>query len=231
MRPRQQKSLRLFGAPEPENFPATADGKTLAATAALHFKAKKDVNRLLAIEKVVLDVFYDGEAARAFALNPDEYLRRSGLGEVRLDLNSQEVKIAMAMGDPRARRAAMRGDVEGFVDAILAQGIRPGTGIGRFVYVEALVHSSVVAYFIAAVVTYQKIVTATAVPIVVVGLPNAVTHLKVLSQIAEHIGDRAFARQLASPTVAALVSKYTDMAQRRFPTHPASARKGRRKGR
>jgi hypothetical protein len=207
----------LFGAPAPEKFSATADGKALAAAAELHFTARTDVSRLLAIEKLVLDVFNDGQAARAFAVNPDEYLRRSGFAGVRLDLNSQEVKIVMAMGDPAARQAAMRGDVEGFVDAVMAQGIKPGAGIGRFVHVEALVHSSVVAYFIAAVVTYQKITTATAVPIVVAGVPDATAaHMKVLTRIAEHIGDRAFTRQLASRKAAALVAKYTDLAQRKF---------------
>jgi hypothetical protein len=218
MRPRRPQSLRLFGAPEPEKFASTPDGKTLSATAAIHSKSPTNINRLLAIEKLVLDIFQDALAARAFAVNPEEYLRRSGFAGVKLDLSSQEVRIAMAMGDPVARQAATRGDVEGFVDAIVAQGIEPAVGLGRFVHIEALVHSSVVVYFIARVVTFQKIVTATAIPVVVIANPNFATaqHLRVLRRIAEHLGDKAFARQVASQKVEDIIAKYNDLAQRRL---------------
>src|SRR5262249_8185927 len=135
--------------------------------------------------------------------NPEEYLRRTGFADVKLDLNSQEVRIAMAVGDPLARQAAIRGDVQGFLDAVLAQGIKPSVGIGNFAHVEALVHSSVVVYFVAAVVTYQKITTATAIPILVIGAPalDKTQHMKVLTQIAEHLGDKGFSRQVASKRV------------------------------
>jgi len=222
MRPHRRKALRLFGAPEPEKFASTPDGKTLRATAAIHSKSQKHVNRLLAIEKLALDIFQDSQAARAFAVNPEEYLRRSGLPDVTLDLNSQEVRIAMAIGDPLARQAATRGDVEGFVDAILAQGITPAVGLGKFVHVEALVHSSVVVYFIARVVTFQKIVTATAIPVVVIADPTLAKtqHMSVLRRIAEHLGDKAFARQVASQKVEDIVAKYTDLAQRTLSKSP-----------
>src|SRR5437870_3328518 len=100
MLPRRPKSVRLFGAPEPERFASTPQGKTLTETAAIHFKSKrgKNINKLLAIEKLALDIFQDSQAARAFAVNPEEYLRRSGFADVKLDLNSQEVRIAMAIG-------------------------------------------------------------------------------------------------------------------------------------
>ena len=216
--PRRPTRLRLFGAPEPEEFALTPVGKTLTDAAAIHFKSKsgKDVSKLLAIEKLVLDIFHDSQAARAFAVNPDEYLRRSGFADVKLDLNSQEVRIAMAIGDPLAREAATRGDINGFIDAVLAQGIKPSVGLGGFVHVEALVHSSVVVYFIAVVVTYQVVVTATAIPIVVIGLPLAdkAQHMKVLSQIAEHLGDKAFAKQVATKSVEDLVAKYIALAER-----------------
>jgi mannitol/fructose-specific phosphotransferase system IIA component len=213
----------LFGAPEPAKFVSTPEGSTLAATAAIHFPSRGDKNRdkLLALEKLALDIFEDGQAARAFAVNPDEYLRRAGFANVKLDLNSQEVKIAMAVGDPAARRAAMNGDVEGFIDAVLAQGIQPSVGLGRFVHVEALVHSSVVVYFIAAVVTFQKITTATAIPIVVIGAPtlDKAQHLKVLSQIAAHLGDRSFSRKVASQSAEEVIAKYNELARRRLGPH------------
>jgi hypothetical protein len=117
--------------------------------------------------------------------------------------------------DGLARQAATKGDVEGFLDAILAQGVKPSVGIGKFVHVEALVHSSVVVYFIAAVVTYQKITTATAIPIAVVGAPTIgkTQHMKVLTQIAEHLGDKAFSRQVASRRVEDIVAKYAELTQ------------------
>jgi hypothetical protein len=217
---RRPTSVRLFGAPEPEKFASTPDGKMLTETASIHFKSKrgKDLNRLLAIEKLALDIFQDSQAARAFAVNPEEYLRRSGFADVKLDLNSQEVRIAMAVGDPLARQAATRGDVQGFLDAILAQGIKPTVGIGNFVHVEALVHSSAVVYFIAIVVTFQKITTATAVPIVAIGAPvlDKTQHMRVLTQIAEHLGDKAFSRQVASKRVEEIVAKYTELTQQKI---------------
>jgi len=217
---RRPTSVRLFGAPEPEKFASTADGKLLTEAASIHFKSKrgKDVNRLLAIEKLALDIFQDSQAARAFAVNPEEYLRRSGFADVKLDLNSQEVRIAMAVGDPLARQAATRGDVQGFLDAILAQGVKPSVGVGNFVHVEALVHSSAVVYFIAVVVTYQKITTATAVPIVAIGAPvlDKTRHMTVLTQIAEHLGDKAFSRQVASKKVEEIVAKYSELTQQKI---------------
>lgn len=224
MPPRKQIPIRLFGAPEPERFLTTSDGKMLSETAAIHFGSRKgkDVSKLLAIEKLALDIFQDSNAARAFAVNPEEYFRRYGFPDVKLDLNSQEVKIAMAIGDPLARQAAMKGDVAAFLDAVLVQGIAPSVGLGRFVHVEALVHSSVVVYFIAAVVTYQKIATATAVPVVVVGAPalDKARHMKVLSQIAEHLGDKAFAKQLTSKKAQDLVARYTELVQRKLDPPP-----------
>jgi mannitol/fructose-specific phosphotransferase system IIA component (Ntr-type) len=222
MKSKPLKSVRLFGAPEPEKFASTPEGKVLTESAAIHFKSKTDkrINKLLAIEKLVLDIFQDSQAARAFAVNPDEYLRRYGFSNVKLDLNSQEVRIAMAIGDPLARQAATRGDVEGFIDAILAQGVRPSIGMANFVHVEAVVHSSVVVYSIAVVVTFQKVVTATAIPIVVLGGPivEKAHHLKVLSQIAKHIGDEAFSKQVASKKAEHIIEKYTELIQKKLNT-------------
>lgn len=175
----------------------------------------KKINRLLAIEKLALDIFQDSDAARAFAVNPEAYMSRYGFTNVKLDLNSQEVRIAMAIGDPLARQAAAKGNIEGFVDAILAQGIDPSIGLGKFVHVEALVHSSVVVYFIAAVITYQKVVTATAIPIVVIGVPisEATDHANVLSRIAKHIGDEEFSKQIESKKGTEIIKKYTELIQ------------------
>jgi hypothetical protein len=75
-----------------------------------------------------------------------------------------------------------------------------------------------VAYFIAAVVTFQKITTATAVPILVIGAPmlDKTQHMKVLTQIAEHLGDKAFSRQVASRRVEEIVAKYAELTQQKI---------------
>src|SRR5438105_10148726 len=221
--PKPQRAIRLFGAPEPEKFTSTSGGKLLSETAAIHFRSKTDKNigRLLAIEKLVLDIFHDSQAARAFAVNPDEYLLRYGFTDVKLDLNSQEVRMAMAVGDPVAREAAARGDVDGFIDAILAQGIKPSAGLAKFVHVEALVHSSVVVYFIAVVVTYQKVVTAVPVPILIAvqvsgQIFEKAHHMRVLNQVAKHIADEEFSKQVALKSVETTVEKYTELLQEKL---------------
>lgn len=220
MKNRASKAVRLFGAPEPEKFRSTAIGKTLKDTAAIHFdpKDRKSTDRLLAAEKLALDILEDNLAARAFAVNPTEYLRRCGFTDTDLNLSSQEVRIAMAVGDPMARQAASKGDVDGFIDAVLAQGVQPEVGVGKFVHVEVLVHSSVVVYFIAAVVTFQKIMTATAVPIVVIGPPivTSADHVGVLSRIADRIGDPAFAKRVASKRVEKTIAGYEKVVEKRL---------------
>jgi mannitol/fructose-specific phosphotransferase system IIA component (Ntr-type) len=74
-----------------------------------------------------------------------------------------------------------------------------------------------VVYFIAVVVTFQKITTMTAVPIAVIGVPVAdkTQHLKVLTQIAEHLGDKAFSKQVASKSVQDIIAKYSELTQAR----------------
>ena len=123
-----QSRVRLWGAPEPEKFTATEQGKALAEAAKIHFDRRSDQNRLLALEKVALDIFNNPLAARAFAVNPEEYLAQSGFPGIKLDLNSQEVRIAMALGDPAVKEAARKGDVDAFLDAMMAQGIKPSIG-------------------------------------------------------------------------------------------------------
>ena len=123
-----RKKTQLWGAPNPQRFKDTAEGKALTKAARIHFTNASDQNRLMAVEKLALEyVLNDPLAARAFAVNPDEYLRQMGFTNVKLDLNSQEVRAAMAMGDPRVKEAANRGDVTGFIDAVMAQGITPSS--------------------------------------------------------------------------------------------------------
>jgi hypothetical protein len=236
MKPAKSSAIRLFGAPEPAKFTATPDGKVLTQSGRLHFKAKESakLNKLLALEKLALDIFENSDAARAFALNPKEYMRRAGLGDVKLDLHSPEVRVAMAVGDPKAREAARKGDVEGFVDAVLAQGIAPSVGLGNFVHTESLVHSSSVVYFMSAVITWQKVVTETAVPVAVIVGPDPVTiiidgavvtvggiveaatrrNMNVLMQIARHIGDKEFTKKVANKNTLQMVAKYSELVRK-----------------
>ncbi len=223
-----RKKTQLWGAPSPENFKETATGKVLTKAARIHFTKRNDQNRLLAAEKLALDILHDPLAARAFAVSPDEYLRQMGFSNVKLDLNSQEVRVAMAMGDPLVREAANRGDVVGFIDAVVAQGITPSTNVSAFAAVEAAVWSSTIVITVAVVIASIKVIVSIPgpFPVVIFG-PISVPvihplttqfHKDVLAQIANHIGDAKFAREVHSKNMERLIDEYTKLVAQQSKT-------------
>jgi hypothetical protein len=216
-----RKETRLWGAPSPEKFKDTPTGKALTKAARIRFTKAQDQNRVLALEKLALDIFNSPLAARAFAVNPEEYIRQAGLLNVKLDLNSQEVRAAMALGDPLVKETADRGDVIGFIDAVMAQGIKPSLGISGFVAVELAAVSSVAVISTAVVLINTKVIVNISgpVPVVVFG-PASVPvvhplttqfHKDALAQIAKHIGDAKFAKEVHSKNMERLVQEYTDL--------------------
>ena len=222
MKKQQSKSVRLFGAPEPEKFTNTFVGKALSESAAIHFENKKDknINKLLALEKLALDIFQDSQAARAFVVNPEEYMRRSGFTNVSLDLNSQEIKVAMAIGDPLAREAARKGDIKGFIDAILAQGVKPAVGLGFFAAIEALIYVSAVAIsWVAAAYTVETVVGVHhKVGVAGVAIFDAQYHKDLLGKIASYIGDEEFSKQVASQSMEKIMDDYISLMTNRAGT-------------
>ncbi|MGI9066710.1 MAG: hypothetical protein ACR2HX_09935 [Pyrinomonadaceae bacterium] len=218
-----RKKTQLWGAPSPEKFKDTREGKALTRAARIHFTKASDQNHLLAVEKLALDVLSDPLAARAFAVNPDEYLRQMGFSNVKLDLNSQEVRAAMAMGDSRVREAANRGDVTGFIDAVTAQGIAPSTNISAFAAVELAVWSSAIVITVAVVIASIKVIVSIPgpFPVVIFG-PISVPvihpmttqfHKDTLAQIANHIGDAKFAKEVHSRNMERLLEEYRKLIE------------------
>ncbi len=230
--PRRQsegrKETQLWGAPSPEKFKETPTGKALTKTARIHFTKLNDQNRLLAVEKLALDILSDPLAARAFAVNPGEYLRQMGLSNVELDLNSPEVRVAMALGDRRVREAANQGDVIGFIDAVMAQGIKPSAGVSAFAAVELAVWSSTAIITFAVVIASIRVIVNIPgpLPVIVFGpisVPVIHTtttqfHKDVLAQIANHIGDAKFAKEVHSKNTERLVQEYTKLLTEQLKT-------------
>jgi hypothetical protein len=214
---------QLWGAPTPEKFKDTREGKALAKAARIHSGKASDQNHLLAVEKLAMDILNDPLAARAFAVNPDRYLKEMGFSNVKLDLNSQEVRIAMAMGDPSVREAANRGDVTGFIDAVRAQGIGPTANVSAFAAVELAVWSSTVVITLAVVIASIKVIVNIPgpFPVVIFGpisvpVIHPVTtqfHKDTLAQIANHIGDANFAKQVHSKNMERLIEEYRKLAE------------------
>jgi hypothetical protein len=225
-RPAEREQVRLFGAPRPERFTDTPMGQALARSARIHYTEEADRNRLLAIEKLALDVLQDSLAARAFATNPEEYMRRAGFPDVRLNLNSEDVRVAMAMGDPDVRAAVVQRDVEGFIDALLAQGIRSDPkleqslvfGIELAVYFSAAVVSWVaVAYTVGAAISLETAIGVhhkVAVSGADASFLTVEHHKNLLAQLADHLGDPGFARHVRSASMDRIVREYVELQRR-----------------
>ena len=212
MKSKRVESRRLFGVPEPEKFASTPEGKVLTECAGLHFrsKSKKDTIRLLEIEKLVLDIFRDSQTARIFAVNPEKYMRDRGFSGVKLDMNSQEIKAAMAIGDPTTQKAAKNGDLKGFIDAILAQGIKPSTlGPLPFACVEAIVAFS--ALILSCVETSYVIAVKVGGKVPFLDRKH---HKNLLVQIAKYIGDARFTKMVTSKKAEKLIDSYIGIMSR-----------------
>jgi hypothetical protein len=209
-RPAEREHIRLFGAPRPEPFTDTREGQALVESAKIHFAADADRDHLLALEKLAVDIFYDPLAARAFAISPEEYMRRAGFPQVKLDLNSEEVRIAMAMGDPEVQRTARQADVNGFIDAVLAQGIKPSIGPVAFAAVEISIYFS--AFFISWVVATYTVVSVVSVFVKIGVFGKAFLtvehHKNMLAQIAEYLGDPTFAMQVRERSMERIIEEY-----------------------
>jgi hypothetical protein len=206
-----ERGIRLYGAPDPERFTETGLRATLETSASIHFKEQQDRNRLVALEELAIAILEEPVAARAFALNPKEYLRRAGFPTVKIDLESREFKVALAMGDPAVREAARRGDVEGFVKAVMDQGIAPSL---RSVVVLLAVEigaylSAVVVSWVIAAYTLETYVNAHH-KVTVWGAQRLTVehHLAELRRLAEMFGGPEFVREVESANMAKILADY-----------------------
>ncbi|MFH0854949.1 MAG: hypothetical protein V1869_00320 [Candidatus Omnitrophota bacterium] len=216
---RNKSRIRLWGAPELGMFKSTQAGKILQDCSKIHFDRPADQDRLIAIEKLAVDIFNDPSAARAFSVNPDEYLMRSGFKNVKLDLNSIEVRVAMAMGDPDVKKAARNCNIENFIDAISRQGIRLSTDNGEEMTVAAfeiaVAISAVLTSYAAVAYTVETAVQAHHALALVQKIAVSGERVSVLQKyqdilirIAEHVGSKRFSEQIKSTSVKTMLNKY-----------------------
>lgn len=76
-----------------------------------------------ALSLLAQDVFDNPEVARTFTRDPSGYLKTIGLGDVTLDPESIEVKVALALGDPEIHAAITGEDPRAFVLALENRGL------------------------------------------------------------------------------------------------------------
>jgi hypothetical protein len=213
----KRDEVRLWGAPEPANFKKSETGRALSEAARIHLKKQKEIDKLLVLEKLAIDIFLDSESARAFAANPKEYMARAGFRNVKIDLNSYEVRLAMAMGDPLVRRAAAEGDTREFVRAVMAQGLGDLSvgSLGGVFVAELIVHASAIATAVAVAVTKAVVLAKAAVVVEVKVTGDGGTiltrEIEILSRMAESFGNPSLVRQIQSPEIREMLAKYIEL--------------------
>jgi len=74
--------------------------------------------KIICITKLSDDVFNNPDIAKAFNENPKQYLRSIGLGDVDLDMNSIEVKSALALGDIDVQEAIKSNNINKYIELI-----------------------------------------------------------------------------------------------------------------
>lgn len=228
-RSRRAPRIRLWGAPDPTNFKKSDIGRTLEKAAKIHFRNRRDIDRLIALEKLAIDVFSDSASARAFATNPREYMAQAGLPDVKLDLNSPEVRLAMAMGDPKVRQSAAQGDTVSFVRAVMDQGLKDLSllRIGGLFVIEIVAAASVVTHQLAvtralaiskavavtqmAVVTEIEVSVSGGTPIALGGTTAITRQVDMLSRMAKDLGSPSLAQSVRSAKVRRVLKQYVDL--------------------
>jgi hypothetical protein len=210
----ERDKVRLWGAPQPEDFKKTEIGRALNETAKIHLKNRAEIDNLLAVEKLAIDIFTDAASARAFATNPNEYMAQAGFPNVKLDLNSQEVRLAMAMGDPIVRKAAAQGDSIRFVRAVMDQGLKDLSvgSIGGVLVAELLVHASAIVTAVAVAATrvgfISKVVAVVEVKVSGDGGTILTRQVEMLSRMAEELGNPRLAKSVRSTKVRKILESY-----------------------
>ncbi len=70
---------------------------------------------VVALSQLAEDVFEKPSIAEAFRLSPRQYLKSIGMSNVSLDLDCNEVQIALAIVDPQIRKSVKENNVEQFL--------------------------------------------------------------------------------------------------------------------
>jgi hypothetical protein len=91
-------------------------------------------DKLKSLDRLAEDLWGNLTEATAFAENPNEYLRKMGYEEAQIDLESVEVRMALASADRAVRASASQRDVPGFLAGLQRYGLMPfdlGAAPGR----------------------------------------------------------------------------------------------------
>lgn len=119
----EKRAGRVYGIPESVRPMTPLEGNLLRLSLARTDVPAEAWEDVAALSQLAQDVFDDPAVAEAFSRNPARYLRAVGLGHVRLDPQSAEVKVALALGDADVRAAVTAGDPRAFVQALEGRGL------------------------------------------------------------------------------------------------------------
>lgn len=120
---RSKERRRLYGIPDSVR-PRTALEHNLVR----YSLARTDIpvaawQNVVALGFLAEDVFDHPAVAESFSRDPRRYLRAVGLGDVELDPDAIEVKIALALGDREIRSAIERDDPLAYLRALEYRGV------------------------------------------------------------------------------------------------------------
>ncbi|HOI41335.1 MAG TPA: hypothetical protein PK523_00185 [Elusimicrobiales bacterium] len=81
-------------------------------------------DQIVALCLLAEDIVADPAGAGSrFSADPARYLAERGITDIKLDLDSREVKVVLALGDKRVRDAAMRGDAKRYMELLEERGL------------------------------------------------------------------------------------------------------------
>jgi hypothetical protein len=120
---------------------SNTESTTLKSTSSLGFTPIVELDlpqtiqeQIIAISILSQDVFDNPEIAQQFSSNPEAYLESIGYGDISLDLESAEVKTALALGDIDVRNAIEQKDLSLFINLLQNKGyldLEPSIQIGN----------------------------------------------------------------------------------------------------
>ena len=72
-------------------------------------------DQIIALSMLANDIFDNPSIAQSFSQNPQGYFASKGVSGCNIDMNSEEVKVILALGDPEIKNAIMSNDLVNFL--------------------------------------------------------------------------------------------------------------------
>lgn len=197
------KGPRLFGRPDSLNYEPSVAPHLLKLHLRQSGVPEEQFGRFEALAYLASDVLYNPSAARAFTRDPAGYLSDAGYSDVKVDTQSPEFRVALALADPSVREAATSNDPLKFVDALKRVGIETEDGGSiNLVCIDVVVIVNVVALVLVLVgvgVGAVVVVVAAVLAIVLVAGPEPAETQT--ASLAAALGGKAFAEDVVKITV------------------------------